>query len=135
MQLFQTYYIQKYNGHMLNMILETSWIKTLSFFFFWEIVCLALRAWGKRCCVAILLLLFFFFKKNKIISCFPFQFTDFNLLCYWATSYGNTDLALHYGAMLRECIRHQSVARWVDHSIFQLFYIFFMYHNFKKEML
>lgn len=29
-------------------------------------------------------------------------------------------MALHYGAMLRECIRHQSVARWVksrSHSI------------------
>jgi hypothetical protein len=22
------------------------------------------------------------------------------------------DIALHYGAMLRECIRHQSIARW-----------------------
>uniref|UniRef100_A0A199UCE2 MO25-like protein At5g47540 n=1 Tax=Manihot esculenta TaxID=3983 RepID=A0A199UCE2_MANES len=30
--------------------------------------------------------------------------------------YENTDMALHYGAMLRECIRHQSVARYVLES-------------------
>ncbi|XP_062013611.1 putative MO25-like protein At5g47540 [Rosa rugosa] len=30
--------------------------------------------------------------------------------------YGDTDMALHYGAMLRECIRHQSVARYVLES-------------------
>ena len=26
--------------------------------------------------------------------------------------YEDVDLALHYGAMLRECIRHQSIARY-----------------------
>lgn len=30
--------------------------------------------------------------------------------------YDNTDLALHYGSMLRECIRHQCVARYVLES-------------------
>lgn len=30
--------------------------------------------------------------------------------------YENTDMALHYGAMLRECIRHQTVARYVLES-------------------
>lgn len=30
--------------------------------------------------------------------------------------YENMDLALHYGAMLRECIRHQSIARYVLES-------------------
>ncbi|KAL6562307.1 hypothetical protein OROGR_003314 [Orobanche gracilis] len=30
--------------------------------------------------------------------------------------YENTELALHYGAMLRECIRHQSVAKYVLES-------------------
>ena len=29
------------------------------------------------------------------------------------SGYENTDMALHYGAMLRECIRHQVVARYV----------------------
>ncbi|KAF9664405.1 hypothetical protein SADUNF_Sadunf16G0015600 [Salix dunnii] len=31
-------------------------------------------------------------------------------------SYANTDMALHYGVMLRECIRHQTVARYVLES-------------------
>ncbi|CAN1337152.1 Putative MO25-like protein At5g47540 [Linum perenne] len=33
-----------------------------------------------------------------------------------AGSYKNPEMALHYGAMLRECIRHQSVARYVLES-------------------
>ncbi|MCL7049993.1 hypothetical protein MKW94_003442 [Papaver nudicaule] len=32
------------------------------------------------------------------------------------TGYENMDLALHYGAMLRECIRHQIIARYVLES-------------------
>lgn len=43
----------------------------------------------------------------------------YHCVCTWCVlivescfcSYENTDMALHYGAMLRECIRHQSVAR------------------------
>lgn len=36
----------------------------------------------------------------------------FDWCSFISCSYENTDLALHYGSMLRECIRHQSVARW-----------------------
>ncbi|RWR96013.1 putative MO25-like protein isoform X1 [Cinnamomum micranthum f. kanehirae] len=32
------------------------------------------------------------------------------------SGYENMDIALHYGAMLRECIRHQSIARYVLES-------------------
>ncbi|KAK9151408.1 hypothetical protein Syun_009717 [Stephania yunnanensis] len=32
------------------------------------------------------------------------------------SGYENSDLALHYGAMLRECIRHQTIARYVLES-------------------
>ncbi|OVA09264.1 Mo25-like [Macleaya cordata] len=32
------------------------------------------------------------------------------------SGYEDTDLALHYGAMLRECIRHQTIARYVLES-------------------
>lgn len=32
------------------------------------------------------------------------------------TGYENMDISLHYGAMLRECIRHQSIARYVLES-------------------
>uniref|UniRef100_A0A2P2MFH3 Calcium-binding protein n=2 Tax=Rhizophora mucronata TaxID=61149 RepID=A0A2P2MFH3_RHIMU len=39
-----------------------------------------------------------------------------DLLDTLVTGYQNTDMALHYGAMLRECIRHQSVARHVLES-------------------
>ena len=33
------------------------------------------------------------------------------ILKFWSFSYENQEMALHYGAMLRECIRHQTVAR------------------------
>ncbi|XP_015582359.2 putative MO25-like protein At5g47540 [Ricinus communis] len=39
-----------------------------------------------------------------------------DLLDILVGGYEKTDMALHYGAMLRECIRHQSVARYVLES-------------------
>ncbi|XP_042520522.1 putative MO25-like protein At5g47540 isoform X1 [Macadamia integrifolia] len=39
-----------------------------------------------------------------------------DLLDILVSGYENTDMALHYGAMLRECIRHQSIARYVLES-------------------
>lgn len=36
---------------------------------------------------------------------------NLDLLDILIAGYENTDMALHYGAMLRECIRHQTVAR------------------------
>ncbi|GAY35352.1 hypothetical protein CUMW_015820 [Citrus unshiu] len=41
---------------------------------------------------------------------------NIDLLDILIAGYENTDMALHYGAMLRECIRHQSVARYVLES-------------------
>ncbi|XP_031398217.1 putative MO25-like protein At5g47540 isoform X1 [Punica granatum] len=38
---------------------------------------------------------------------------NFDLIDILVAGYENTDMALHYGAMLRDCIRHQSVARYV----------------------
>ncbi|KAJ6756745.1 hypothetical protein OIU79_029015 [Salix purpurea] len=39
-----------------------------------------------------------------------------DLLDILIAGYENTDMALHYGVMLRECIRHQTVARYVLES-------------------
>ncbi|XP_008811324.1 putative MO25-like protein At5g47540 [Phoenix dactylifera] len=39
-----------------------------------------------------------------------------DLLDLLVSGYDNVDIALHYGAMLRECIRHQSIARYVLES-------------------
>ncbi|KAJ7520692.1 hypothetical protein O6H91_19G017400 [Diphasiastrum complanatum] len=39
-----------------------------------------------------------------------------DLLDILIAGYENTDIALHYGAMFRECIRHQSIARYVLES-------------------
>lgn len=36
--------------------------------------------------------------------------------------YENIELALHYGTMLRECIRHQSVARWITWTYLMRFF-------------
>jgi len=41
---------------------------------------------------------------------------NLDLMDILIAGYDNTDMALHYGAMLRECIRHQSVARYVLES-------------------
>ncbi|KAK8481240.1 hypothetical protein V6N11_068405 [Hibiscus sabdariffa] len=41
---------------------------------------------------------------------------NLDLLDILVVGYENTDMALHYGAMLRECIRHQTVARYVLES-------------------
>jgi len=39
-----------------------------------------------------------------------------DLLDILIAGYENTDIALHYGSMLRDCIRHQSIARYVLES-------------------
>ncbi|XP_010530064.1 PREDICTED: putative MO25-like protein At5g47540 [Tarenaya hassleriana] len=45
--------------------------------------------------------------------------------------YENTDMALHYGAMLRECIRHQTVAKYVlESQHMQKFFDFIQLPNF-----
>ncbi|XP_010052938.2 putative MO25-like protein At5g47540 isoform X1 [Eucalyptus grandis] len=41
---------------------------------------------------------------------------NFDLLDILVAGYDDTEMALHYGAMLRECIRHQTVARYVLES-------------------
>ncbi|CAM8934150.1 unnamed protein product [Rhodiola kirilowii] len=41
---------------------------------------------------------------------------NLDLMDILITGYENPDMALHYGAMLRECIRHQIVARYVLES-------------------
>ncbi|PPD66632.1 hypothetical protein GOBAR_DD36492 [Gossypium barbadense] len=41
---------------------------------------------------------------------------NLDLMDILIAGYENTDMALHYGAMLRECIRHQTVARHVLES-------------------
>ncbi|XP_022642704.1 putative MO25-like protein At5g47540 isoform X2 [Vigna radiata var. radiata] len=41
---------------------------------------------------------------------------NLDLMDVLIVGYENTDMALHYGAMLRECIRHQIVAKYVLNS-------------------
>ncbi|KAG8636980.1 putative MO25-like protein At5g47540 isoform X2 [Manihot esculenta] len=41
---------------------------------------------------------------------------NLNLIDILISGYEDPDLALHYGGMLRECIRHQSIARYVLES-------------------
>ncbi|KAK6133182.1 hypothetical protein DH2020_033072 [Rehmannia glutinosa] len=51
----------------------------------------------------------------RLIAC-DYLEKNMDLMDILITGYENTDLALHYGTMLRECIRHQSVARYVLQS-------------------
>ncbi|GER48137.1 Mo25 family protein, partial [Striga asiatica] len=45
----------------------------------------------------------------RLIAC-DYLEKNLDLMDVLIAGYVNTDLALHYGAMLRECIRHQSIA-------------------------
>ncbi|KZV16107.1 Mo25 family protein [Dorcoceras hygrometricum] len=53
--------------------------------------------------------------QSRLIAC-DYLEKNIDLLDIMIKGYENTDLALHYGAMLRECIRHQNVARYVLQS-------------------
>ncbi|KAL2253333.1 UNVERIFIED_CONTAM: putative MO25-like protein [Sesamum indicum] len=53
--------------------------------------------------------------QSRLIAC-DYLEKNIDLMDIMIAGYENTDLALHYGAMLRECIRHQSVARYVLES-------------------
>eukprot|EP00252_Welwitschia_mirabilis_P018710 TRINITY_DN4171_c0_g1_i2.p1 TRINITY_DN4171_c0_g1~~TRINITY_DN4171_c0_g1_i2.p1 ORF type:complete len:301 (+),score=43.54 TRINITY_DN4171_c0_g1_i2:353-1255(+) len=54
-----------------------------------------------------------------------------DLLDLLVSGYENTDLALHYGSMLRDCIRHQSIARYVlESSHMQKFFDYIQLPNF-----
>ncbi|KAK4439442.1 putative MO25-like protein [Sesamum alatum] len=53
--------------------------------------------------------------QSRLIAC-DYLEKNIDLMDILVAGYENTDLALHYGAMLRECIRHQSVARYVLES-------------------
>ncbi|KAM3236344.1 putative-like protein [Capsicum annuum] len=50
--------------------------------------------------------------QSRLIAC-DYLEANIDLMDLLVTGYENTDMALHYGTMLRECIRHQSVARYV----------------------
>lgn len=52
---------------------------------------------------------------SRLIAC-DYLEKNIDLMDILASGYENPDMALHYGAMLRECIRHQSVAKYVLES-------------------
>ncbi|KAL7103089.1 hypothetical protein ACP275_08G159700 [Erythranthe tilingii] len=53
--------------------------------------------------------------QSRLIAC-DYLEKNIDLMDILIAGYGNPDLALHYGAMLRECIRHQIVAKYVLES-------------------
>ncbi|KAL1567794.1 putative MO25-like protein isoform X2 [Salvia divinorum] len=50
--------------------------------------------------------------QSRLIAC-EYMERNLALMDILIAGYENNDLALHYGAMLRECIRHQSVAKYI----------------------
>ncbi|KAK7363833.1 hypothetical protein VNO77_05991 [Canavalia gladiata] len=50
--------------------------------------------------------------QSKLIAS-DYLETNLDLMDVLISGYESTDMALHYGAMLRECIRHQIVAKYV----------------------
>ncbi|KAL1560017.1 putative MO25-like protein [Salvia divinorum] len=53
--------------------------------------------------------------QSKLIAC-DYLEKNIDIMDILIAGYENTELALHYGAMLRECIRHQIVAKYVLES-------------------
>lgn len=54
-----------------------------------------------------------------------------DLLDILIAGYDNTDIALHYGSMLRDCIRHQSIARYVlESDNMKKFFVYIQLPNF-----
>ncbi|KAK6790247.1 hypothetical protein RDI58_014047 [Solanum bulbocastanum] len=53
--------------------------------------------------------------QSRLIACHYLE-ANIDLMDILVAGYENTEMALHYGTMLRECIRHQSVARYVLES-------------------
>ncbi|TMW90737.1 putative MO25-like protein At5g47540 [Solanum lycopersicum] len=53
--------------------------------------------------------------QSRLIAC-DYLEANIDLMDILVAGYENIELALHYGTMLRECIRHQSVARYVLES-------------------
>nr|ACJ85387.1 unknown [Medicago truncatula] len=53
--------------------------------------------------------------QSKLIAS-DYLENNMDLMDILIVGYENTDMALHYGAMLRECIRHQIVAKYVLNS-------------------
>lgn len=53
--------------------------------------------------------------QSKLIAC-DYLEANIDLMDILIAGYEDPDMALHYGAMLRECIRHQVVARYVLES-------------------
>ncbi|GER52872.1 inositol-1-monophosphatase family protein [Striga asiatica] len=72
--------------------------------------------------------------QSRLIAC-DYLEKNIDLLDILISGYENNELALHYGAMLRECIRHQSVARVRNkgmlkyivsrHSVTNMIHVFF----------
>ncbi|XP_057861390.1 putative MO25-like protein At5g47540 isoform X2 [Cryptomeria japonica] len=53
--------------------------------------------------------------QSRLIAC-DYLESNKDLMDILVLGYENTDIALHYGSMLRECIRHQIIARYVLES-------------------
>ncbi|XAR65744.1 hypothetical protein NMG60_11009954 [Bertholletia excelsa] len=53
--------------------------------------------------------------QSRLIAC-DYLEANIDLMDVLILGYENVDMALHYGAMLRDCIRHQSVAKYVLES-------------------
>ncbi|KAG6552555.1 hypothetical protein Mapa_005865 [Marchantia paleacea] len=53
--------------------------------------------------------------QSRLIAC-DYLENNKDLLDILVAGYKNPEIALHYGTMLRECIRHQSIARFVLES-------------------
>ncbi|EFJ36360.1 hypothetical protein SELMODRAFT_78585 [Selaginella moellendorffii] len=68
--------------------------------------------------------------QSKVLAC-EYLERNKDLLDMLILGYENADLALHYGTMFRECIRHQSMARYVlESSHFKKFFEYIELANF-----
>eukprot|EP00249_Psilotum_nudum_P016489 c25850_g2_i1 orf=352-1368(+) len=66
--------------------------------------------------------------NSRLIAC-EYLEANKDILDRLVAGYENMDIALHYGSMLRECIRHQNVARYILESDYLRQFFGYMEHQ------
>ncbi|GAB2279834.1 hypothetical protein Dimus_014473 [Dionaea muscipula] len=67
--------------------------------------------------------------QSRLIAC-DYLESNLDLVDILVSGYENPDIALHYGSMLRDCIRHQSIAKYVLENHLKKFFDYTQLPNF-----
>ncbi|GAB2230020.1 hypothetical protein Droror1_Dr00014276 [Drosera rotundifolia] len=68
--------------------------------------------------------------QSRLIAC-DYLEANLDLMDILVSGYDNSDIALHYSSMLRDCIRHQSIAKYVLENHLRKFFDYIQFPNFE----